>query len=606
MTNSTNVHITTAARREGTAMGTTRKKTKFLVAALAAVGLAGGAVAYALPDPVNPQVNATGQDLTVGATPVPTFPSVAPTCKVACTIALDAGTGLVDVKDSGGTDHVPIYGFNVKGLESGAHVLAGDPASIIKVPVGTKVTINFSQTGIADPIDLSFPSLAPGDVSHVGNIYTVTPSAVGTSVFQPGTNAGAPMQIAMGLVGVLVVTPKGCTDTVSLKCAYGTTQFQDEAVVATTDIDPDFAKHPAHYDMSYFGQARDSKGAPRTVYHLINGASYPDTAPIFAMPSDKVLLRYVNAGVSDKSMGLLGLHQDLLGRNASAYTDPQTLVAPLIGPGETADVSVSIPMAADVAAGQEYALMDQSKQLGRGNGMGFGGALTFLSIWKGDRPAPVAAITSPFDGTTLIGTGTPTAVEAQINGYRVAVSQSNTAPLDNDAAWKPTTVTPAAGQLAINTPVVTKPLDFIWLEVTDTNGKTSAAVSAQVPPAPTPTVPPTDPTVPPTVTPAPASLSAPTVTITGYAAGTLSATATADPTLTITGHKVIVVPSGGAAPTQLDFDNIATWTGDSTALGGGTITDSVSANPTDTIYVEVQDSTTPTGATSAISIGYPV
>ena len=465
-------------------MGSMRKKTKFMVAALATVGIAGGAVAFAV-DSVNPNVNAANQDLTVGSTPVPTFPSVAPTpCTVSpCAITLDAGTGSVDVPDSaavGGTANVPILGFNVNGANSGKHVLAGDPASIIKVPVGTTLSITLSQTGIADPIDLTFPSLAPGDVSHVGNVYTVTPSAVGTSVFQPGTNLEAPKQIALGLVGVLIVTPANCADATTLKCAFDTTAFNDEAVVATTDLDPVFAANPAAFDMSYFGQARDPQNNPRTVYHVINGKAFPATDVINAAPSDKVLLRYVNAGVSDRSMGLLGLHQDLLARNASKYADAQTFVAPLIGPGETADVSVSIP--ASAVAGQEYSLMDQSKQMGHGNGSGFGNALTFISIWKGDRPAPTAAITS-YDGTTLVGAGTATAVEAKINGYSIAVGP--TAPALGDPAWTTTPIAPAdqAASVTISTGVTAAPGSTIWLEVTDTNGKTSAPTPFPVPAA---------------------------------------------------------------------------------------------------------------------------
>ena len=42
--------------------------------------------------------------------------------------------------------------------------LAGSPNSTIKVPQGTTLTINLSQSGISDPIDLSFPSIPASDV----------------------------------------------------------------------------------------------------------------------------------------------------------------------------------------------------------------------------------------------------------------------------------------------------------------------------------------------------------------------------------------------------------------------------------------------------------
>jgi hypothetical protein len=665
-------------------MGTMRKRTKFMVAALATVGIAGGAVAFAAADLVNPQVNATGQDLTVAATLPPTFPAVTPTCLTACTVSLDAGTGTVDVKNTkvaGGIDPVPFYGFRVNGASTDPHVLAGDPASIIKVPVGTKVTITFSQqAAIADPIDLSFPSLAPGDVDHTSGsaTYTVTPSAVGTSVFQPGTNPEAPKQIAMGLVGVLIVTPAGCSDATTLKCAFdgttATTVYNDEAVVATTDLDPEFAANPAAFDMSYFGQARSASDEARTVYHVINGKSFPDTAVINAMPSDKVLLRYVNAGVSDKSMGLLGLHQDLLARNASKYADPQTFVAPLIGPGETADVAVTIPKAADVAAGQEFALVDQSKQMGHGNGYGFGGALTFISIWKGDRPVPTASITS-YDGTTLVGTGIPSVSEAKINGYSIAV---------NAGAFVTTAVSPAVSPAPISAPVTAHPGDTIWLKVTDTNGKTSDPVSFKVPPAPlaAPTatvsidssgnvsgtgtsdstltitaaeyfVGATDPglgsgtaltgtfgtasvtnlagatpvadgalvslrvkdsngtwsgVATATYTAPPAPLATPTVAVNTYdiASTTLTAKVTADPSLAITGHKVIVEPVGVPTPHDQAAFEVTALVSDGSVASGGTITDTaVTAASGDTIYIQVQDNNLPPASSPIVSYLVP-
>ena len=95
--------------------------------------------------------------------------------------------------------------------------------------------------------------------------------------------------------------------------------------------------------MGYFGQSPNPDGSPRKVYHVVNGKAFPDTDVIDVRAGDNVLLRSVNAGVTDKSMGMLGLRQTLLARNASQYTDPQTFISPLVGPGETADLVVSIP-----------------------------------------------------------------------------------------------------------------------------------------------------------------------------------------------------------------------------------------------------------------------
>ncbi|MEP7203433.1 MAG: hypothetical protein ABI894_12535 [Ilumatobacteraceae bacterium] len=350
-------------------MGIKRNRKWVGAAVMAVTGLAGGAVA----------VHATTFTASATAAAPSSFPAIAPTCTAdPCDVNLYAGTGSVAVTDEvHGAANVPFYGF---GVNSGLNVaLAGDPISVIKAPVGTTINIHLTQDGALDPIDLSFPSLPVADVTdNGGGSYTVQATTVGTSVFQPGLNPGAPKQIAMGLVGVLIVTPVGCSD-VNRMCAYDSTSYDDEALVATTDLDLEFAMNPNTFDMGYFGQSIDPDFSDRQVYHVINGKSFPDTDVIDVRSGDNVLLRYVNAGVTDKSMGLLGLRQSLLARNASEYTDPQLLISPLIGPGETADVAVKVSDTAP--AGQFYSLIDSGRQMNNGTSTGFGGALTFLHVW---------------------------------------------------------------------------------------------------------------------------------------------------------------------------------------------------------------------------------
>jgi FtsP/CotA-like multicopper oxidase with cupredoxin domain len=283
-----------------------------------------------------------------------------------------------------GSQVVPFLGFGVNGAPS---ALAGSPNSTIKVPQGWTLKITLTQSGAAvtdplHPIELSFPSLPAGDViNNLDGTYTVTASKVGTSVFQPGSNTDAPKEVAMGLVGVLIVTPTGCVSA-TLSCAYDGTVYSDETLVATTDLDYEFATNAATFaekGMGYFGQPVDPSGAARKVYHVVNGQSFPDTQMIDVRATDSLLIRSVNAGVSDKSMSLLGLRQTLLARNSSPYIDAQTFIAPLVGPGETADLVVNIPGTAVV--GQQYALIDAGRQMNHGNAYGFGGALTFLTVW---------------------------------------------------------------------------------------------------------------------------------------------------------------------------------------------------------------------------------
>jgi hypothetical protein len=398
--NDSTIQTTPASRREGTVMGHNINRKRLLAAAIAIVGLAGGAVS----------VNAAtfSEVAAPAALPPAAFPTIVPTCTADCAITLNAGTGSVTVQDAlNGSHNVPFYGF---GVGANPPSLAGSQNSTIKVPEGTTLTITLTQSGVGGPIDLSFPSLAAEDVSNAGDVYTVHATKVGTSVFQPGSNPDAPKQIAMGLVGVLIVTPTGCAST-NLSCAFDAgVSYTDEALVATTDLDPEFAGNPADFDMGYFGQAVDPQGSARIVYHVVNGKSFPDTDVIDVHAGDSVLVRSVNAGVTDKSMSLLGLRQTLLGRNASAYVDPQTLIAPLVGPGETADIAVQIPASAPV--NQRYALIDAGRQMNHGNSYGFGGALTFFNVWP---PAPPVAASgrAPVDPvdqstTTTIGSTTTT------------------------------------------------------------------------------------------------------------------------------------------------------------------------------------------------------
>ena len=309
----------------------------------------------------------------------PEFPTIPLTCPtLECSINLHAGEGSVNIKDvtaPAGSVDVPFYGFGVNGANVG---LAGSAASTIKVKLGTVITFNLSES-VPGAVSLSFPSISNASVTGSSGTFQVTADKVGTMIYEPGSNPSAPRQIAMGLVGVLIVVPADCASPTGM-CAYDSAvTYADEAVVATTDIDAEFAANPAAFDMGYFGQSRNPDGSPRQVYHLINGKAYPDTDLINVRPTDNLLIRSVNAGVSDKTMGLLGMQQTLLARNASLYTNAQTFVAPLVGPGETADISIAVSECATM--GQQYSLMDQGRAMNHGTANGFGGAMTFLNVW---------------------------------------------------------------------------------------------------------------------------------------------------------------------------------------------------------------------------------
>jgi hypothetical protein len=188
-----------------------------------------------------------------------------------------------------------------------------------------------------------------------------------------------------------------------------------------------------------------------------------------------VLLRYVNAGVFDSSLGALGLRQTLLGRNASPYVDPQTLVAPLVGPGETADVAVDIP--ADASAGQRYSIMDQGRQMDHGDAAGFGGALTFIDVWAGAATAPTITGLAFDPSTNMVsGTANPSAA-----AFPVTLVEWST---DNFATVAGSDAGPAVTGFAAHVPVTAE--TTISFRATDTNSLVSPVTDLHVTPgAPT-------------------------------------------------------------------------------------------------------------------------
>ena len=571
--NDTTIQATPASRREGTVMGRNRSKLRLAIAAITIASLSGGAmVAHAATFTEVASSGAPAQDL--ATTPPPVWPAVAPTCLTDCSVALFAGPGSVDINDAlHGVVHVPFLGF---GVNSEPNVgLAGSASSTIKVPVNTTVTITVSAASGIEVPDLSFPSLAAGSVTHSGNIYTVHANTVGTSVFQAGTNPTAPRQVAQGLVGVLIVTPAECSGA-NLTCGYDGTPYADEAVVAMTDLDLKFAQNPSSFDMSYFGQSRDANDVPRQVYHVINGKSFPDTQVIDAKAGDSLLLRYVNAGVTDKTMGLLGLHQTLLARNAARYADPQTFVAPLVGPGETADVVVQIPSGA--LAGQRYSLMDQGRQMNHGTSTGFGGALTFLNVWAGTAAVPtVDSLTFDSTTNTLGATGHSSAPALKVTGYQTAVTD-----LVTDAPAYSGTValaTPAANP-AITATVAASAGKFVWIRVQQDGLAFSDGASIQVP--------------------LPAN---PTVDGLAYdsVAGTLSATAHASPvTSNITGYQTAVTNLA------TDIPNYSPTVVLAVPASNPAITATVVASAGQYVWIKVQQDRTAFSAGVNIKVPVPV
>lgn len=217
--------------------------------------------------------------------------------------------------------------------------------------------------------------------------YTFTADTAGTSVYSASelSSQGA-RQIAMGLAGTIVVRPDPASCALGVPqefmgCAYGdpltsgngsvgysvgTDTFHGEAILATNELDLDLAADPLGFDMTEY----------RADAHLVNGRAFPATQVIDGFPGANILLRYVNLGLADHSMGLVGAHQRTIGRDGMALAHGSDDVTVPLNVGQTADVMVQIPL--EAMAGYRYALSDQARQPGLASA---DPAMTFLTVW---------------------------------------------------------------------------------------------------------------------------------------------------------------------------------------------------------------------------------
>jgi hypothetical protein len=359
------------------------------------------------------------------------------------TVNLWAKAGTASLPD-GGT--VKVWGYTDTAV--GLVTQPGGPTLIVNQ--GDVVTVNLSNTlTAATAVLFQGQAMVPDSVGAAPNgarVYTFTASNPGTFLYEAGLLPNSQHQAAMGLYGALIVrpaavpftgisvtpTPTGAvtrTDTAAsytsgsnlvadtsvlstdvgavvsgagipfgttitavtpgtsftmsapAAAAYGaSTVFNDEAVLVLSEIDPALnnSASPAAFDMRNY--------APK--YFLINGKAYPATAPIASAAGNKVLLRYVNAGVKHHSMAVLGLRQNFVAKDASLLpTLTLNVAAETLAPGQTGDAIVTVPA---VTTESKFAVYDGNLALhNNGADNAFGGMLTFVAGGTG------AAATGP-------------------------------------------------------------------------------------------------------------------------------------------------------------------------------------------------------------------
>lgn len=301
-------------------------------------------------------------------------PAAAPLPATTCTLVgttrtchLWAKEGSITLVD-GAT--VPIWGFSETELDDaqlpGPPIVAnqGETVEVVLHNAMTVENEDISLTFVGQALVPDMVGVGPGNATT----YTFTAVAPGTFRYEAGLTPNGGRQVAMGLYGALVVRPTAVGQ------AYddAATAYDDEALLVLSEIDPDFNNDPHNFDMVQY--------APK--YWLINGLSYTATEKVVTAPGNTILLRYVNAGLQEHTLGTMGLHQSFISTDGLPYQYAKTSVVRTLAAGETADSLVSIPVTAVENA--QYAIYNAGMQQMHNNGQGSaGGILTFLEVAGG-------------------------------------------------------------------------------------------------------------------------------------------------------------------------------------------------------------------------------
>jgi FtsP/CotA-like multicopper oxidase with cupredoxin domain len=293
--------------------------------------------------------------------------SVAPTAPASAapvTIDLCAKAGTIALP---GDPSVDVWSF-----VSACGDIAQIPGPVLQVNAGDVVTVNVAVDSSLTGHDVTFelPGLPVTTTATPGQ-YQFTASREGTFTYQSPGDAGR--QMAMGLYGALVVQPSGSPTGVRQPCvatagtAYGNA-FDRECVLVLSALDPDFNASPDGDLHAYLA-----------TYWLINGEAFPDTDAITGAAGQSILLRYVNAGFDNTTMMLVGLHEQVLARDAYPVPNALSADAETVPAGATEDAIVAVPGSSSSGLPNGFPLLNRQLHLTNGApGAVPGGQMTFI------------------------------------------------------------------------------------------------------------------------------------------------------------------------------------------------------------------------------------
>jgi len=189
------------------------------------------------------------------------------------------------------------------------------PVSLVFPGQQVTATTASTATGTNGLLTLEVP---PGSVASPSGpvVYTFTPTNPGTYIYNTGTRQN--LQIEMGMVGALIVRPRGFTPArPSTWKAYNTadTAFDHEFLILLSDMDPDIHKAVERQMLANSGAASFFPNVDTTQrnanYWFINGRAGPDDMMMAGSkalpyqpydcyptmhPGQRLLMRMVGAG----------------------------------------------------------------------------------------------------------------------------------------------------------------------------------------------------------------------------------------------------------------------------------------------------------------------
>ncbi len=355
-----------------------------------------------------------------GAAPLaPTERAIAAATPMAATMPAQANCTLsgttrsCDLYATTGTISLPGLAtpLTIWGYAASAGVSATIPGPTLIAYQGETVKVTL-HNALPQPSSLAFPAMAiaPDMVglaasTSLTKTYTFAAARPGSSLYEAGMTPNGNRQVALGMFGALIVRPGTAVAPLDNQAYDANSTFQDEGVLIFSELDPALnnSTNPLTFDLHTY--------APK--YWLINGKAYPQTANITSAAGNKVLLRYLNAGLMNHSVGTLGLHSWVYGTDGKAMAKPYQMMAETIAAGQTLDVITTLPSTAPV--GTKYTVYNAANHLDNSGArtttvatspIKYGGMLTFITTGAstgGSSGPTISAVTATPNSITTTG-----------------------------------------------------------------------------------------------------------------------------------------------------------------------------------------------------------